>query len=85
MVLLETMTITRLHPVTLRQQPKQIYRQCTQTLRQQVSLTELIISFSISSLNIASGSYTHMTILSEIEFFNFLWLILVHYLSLPPT
>ena len=34
--------------------------------------------------NIASGSYTHMTILSEIEFFNFLWLIWVHYLPLPP-
>ena len=36
-------------------------------------------------INIASGSYTHMTILSEIDFFNFLWLILVHYLSLPPS
>ena len=26
-----------------------------------------------------------MTILCEMEFFNFLWLILVHYLPLPPT
>ena len=37
------------------------------------------------ALNIASGSYTHMTILCEMEFFNFLWLIWVHYLPLPPT
>ena len=36
-------------------------------------------------LNIASGSEANMTILCEMEFFNFLWLIWVHYLPLPPT
>ena len=36
-------------------------------------------------INIASGSEANMTTLCEIEFFDFLWLILVHYLPLPPT
>ena len=36
-------------------------------------------------LNIASGSEANMTTLCEMEFFNFLWLIWVHYLPLPPT
>ena len=35
--------------------------------------------------NIPSGSQSHMTTLCEMEFFNFLWLIWVHYLPLPPT
>ena len=35
--------------------------------------------------NIASGSEANMTTLCEMEFFNFLWLIMVHYLPLPPT
>ena len=38
-----------------------------------------------STLNIASGSEANMTTLCEMEFFDFLWLILVHYLPLPPT
>ena len=38
-----------------------------------------------SFLNIASGSEANMTTLCEMEFFDFLWLILVHYLPLPPT
>ena len=35
--------------------------------------------------NIVSGSEANMTTLCEMEFFDFLWLILVHYLPLPPT
>ena len=38
-----------------------------------------------NSLNIASGSEANMTTLCEMEFFNFLWLIWVHYLPLPST
>ena len=37
------------------------------------------------TINIASGSEANMTILCEMEIFNFLWLILVHYLPLSPT
>ena len=36
-------------------------------------------------INIASGSEANMTTPCEMEFFNFLWLIWVHYLPLPPT
>ena len=36
-------------------------------------------------INIASGSEANMTTLCEMEFFDFLWLIWVHYLPLPPT
>ena len=37
------------------------------------------------AINIVSVSKSHMTTLCEIEFFNFLWLIWVHYLPLPST
>ena len=43
----------------------------------------LVISLML--LNIVSGSEANMTTLCEMEFFDFLWLILVHYLPLPPT
>ena len=43
------------------------------------------ILYHRKALNIASGSEANMTILCEMEFFDFLWLILVHYLPLPPT
>ena len=36
-------------------------------------------------INIVSGSEANMTTLCEMEFFDFLWLIWVHYLPLPPT
>ena len=37
------------------------------------------------SLIIVSGSEGNLTTLCEMEFFNFLWLIWVHYLPLRPT
>ena len=40
---------------------------------------------TFKAFNIASGSEANMTTLCEMEFFDFLWLILVHYLPLPPT
>ena len=37
------------------------------------------------SLNIVSGSEANMTTPCEMDFFNFLWLILDHYIPLGPT
>ena len=39
----------------------------------------------ITILNIASGSEANITTPSEMEFFNFLWLIWDHYIPLAPT
>ena len=39
----------------------------------------------VGCFNIVSGSEANMTTPCEMEFFDFLWLILVHYLPLPPT
>ena len=47
--------------------------------------TNVKVSYLGTLLNIASGSEANMTTLCEMEFFNFLWLIWVHYLPLPPT
>ena len=55
---------------------------CTWTARPHIITT---CTLNKNFLNIASGSYSHMTTLCEIDFLKFLWLIWVHYPPLHST
>jgi hypothetical protein len=62
------------------------YRNCRENTAFQMHTLNVYreVLFIKVSLNIASGSYSHISTLCEKEFVNFLWLIWVHYLPLQP-